>query len=59
MNKKLTIGPIEEKLEEIIVEGQSCFNDCKRTIWSGDTTGILFDNCTKKVWIDAHWTVMF
>ena len=33
---KLKFGPIEEKLEEIVVEGQGCRSDCTRYYWKGN-----------------------
>ncbi|WP_294345855.1 hypothetical protein [uncultured Clostridium sp.] len=52
---KLKFGPIEEKLEEIVVEGQGCRSDCTRYYWKGNESS-KNKKCYKKKLVDAHWS---
>lgn len=57
MKGKLSFGPLQEKMEDVIVEGQAgCLEDCYRyTYWKGAYSSNT-KGCKQKKYYDAHWS---
>lgn len=59
--KKLTYGPIIDKLEDIQLEGQGCLNDCQRAYWTGSNPvfNLFTNNCKKNIDQSAFVSVKY
>lgn len=58
--ENLKFGPIKEKLESVVVEGQgssyTCLHDCERPYYSGNCAASP-DGCTQYTNVDAYKSV--
>ncbi len=50
------IEKIKDKIENMDVVGQGCYDDCKHTVWEGNSNSN--NGCHKKLYFTMKYTVL-